>query len=596
MGLMQKAIETYDNMARFVGVERENAEVLAPIGHIIARANIEITLNADGHFIQARPTNQKIPIPVTEESAGRTSAPAAHALDEQLGYLLDVESDKTKLYLDGLRAWKDSEYTNKKLSAVYSYIESGAISNDLNNAGLLKIDEKGTVKNEKELVCWIIIGLGEDSGPVWRDTNLLNAYSQYYIAKNADTQKELCMLTGDYILPAHQHLKGLVPINGNAKLISSNDHSNFTYRGRFEEPEEACSVGYVASQKAHNALKWLIANDGVNEGGRTFLCWSPHGQAIPRATNALIKKSEIKYEPSQYREQLRNVLQSYKAQLPQGEEVVIAAFDAATTGRLAITYYNELQASDFLERLAYWDDTCCWYDNRWGTSSPSLYSIIQYAFGIQRGEAGKVEIDEKIIPQHMQRLLACRLEQSSFPRDILMAIVRKADNIQVLSNTNRSQLLFTACAIVRKYRIDHLKEDIGMTLDPSRPDRSYQFGRLLAVMEKIEADTYDKAETRETNAIRMQSVFVRRPGYATKIIMDQLKNGYYPRLKTGQRVFYDKLIGEIMEQISAFPAEEYNKSLTETYLPGYYLQKNALYTKKESTESNNAEEEMNDEI
>ncbi len=133
-----------------------------------------------------------------------------------------------------------------------------------------------------------------------------------------------------------------------------------------------------------------------------------------------------------------------------------------------------------------------------------------------------------------------------------------------------------------------------MALEPTRRDRSYQFGRLLAVLEKIEADTYDKSETRETNAMRMQSVFVRRPGYATKIIMDQLKNGYYPRLKPGQRVFYDRLIGEIIEQLSLFPEEEYNKSLSETYLPGYYLQKNALYTKKEL--SDNSEEENEDEV
>lgn len=38
-------------------------------------------------------------------------------------------------------------------------------------------------------------------------------------------------------------------------------------------------------------------------------------------------------------------------------------------------------------------------------------------------------------------------------------------------------------------------------------------------MEKIERDTYDASENRETNAIRMQSVFVQRPGYAAKVIM-----------------------------------------------------------------------------
>ena len=42
------------------------------------------------------------------------------------------------------------------------------------------------------------------------------------------------------------------------------------------------------------------------------------------------------------------------------------------------------------------------------------------------------------------------------------------------------------------------------------------FGRLLAVMEKIERDTYDKDEMREPNAIRMQAVFCERPYYVFK--------------------------------------------------------------------------------
>ena len=43
-----------------------------------------------------------------------------------------------------------------------------------------------------------------------------------------------------------------------------------------------------------------------------------------------------------------------------------------------------------------------------------------------------------------------------------------------------------------------------MALEPEKQDRSYQYGRLLAVLEKAERDTYSSDETREPNAIRMQ--------------------------------------------------------------------------------------------
>ena len=78
----------------------------------------------------------------------------------------------------------------------------------------------------------------------------------------------------------------------------------------------------------------------------------------------------------------------------------------------------------------------------------------------------------------------------------------------------------------------------------------------------------------------MQSVFVKRPGYAARIVLEQLKSAYYPRLSNSARVFYEQLIGEIWEKISDFSESDINKPLSETYLMGYYLQKNALYTKK----------------
>lgn len=120
-----------------------------------------------------------------------------------------------------------------------------------------------------------------------------------------------------------------------------------------------------------------------------------------------------------------------------------------------------------------------------------------------------------------------------------------------------------------------------MALEPEKQDRSYQYGRLLAVPEKAERDTYSSDETREPNAIRMQPVFSQRPQYASRILWEQIKKAYFPRLSPAGRAFYDRLIGEIMQQLSHFPEPEQNRPLGDTYLLGYYLQRNELYRKKE---------------
>ena len=123
-----------------------------------------------------------------------------------------------------------------------------------------------------------------------------------------------------------------------------------------------------------------------------------------------------------------------------------------------------------------------------------------------------------------------------------------------------------------------------MTLDEDIRDRSYLFGRLLAILEKIESDANGKDEDRETNAIRTQAFYCQRPFTAFSQIMTGLKVGYYPRLSSKAKVYYEKLIGEIIEKLSVLPRNELDKQLTETYLMGYYLQKNSLYTKKNINE------------
>lgn len=592
MGLLQKALETYEAMEGLVGIyEDGKEEPLAPIGHIVTKAQIEVTINAEGTFVGAKQADkdQKIIIPVTEESSGRTSSPAAHPLCEQLGYLLGDDEVKFDLYINNLTQWCQSAYAHPKAKAVLAYIQQRTLRSDLTSARI-------SPDKEKDMVCWRVLGFGiSDRSAVWEDVDLMKAYASYYLSQKQG-ETNLCMLTGEDTHITWQHLKGAFSLNGNAKIISANDSTNFTYRGRFAEPEEAASMGYLASQKAHNALKWLISTQGTIQGGRAFVCWNPQGRAVPQPTQPVQDQFEDEEDLFDYRnycQDLRRKLQGYQDKWQPEDQVIIAAFDAATTGRLAITYYNEMLGSDFLDRLAYWDETCCWKDYYHGIQSPLLYNIIAFAFGTPRGENGKVEPDEKLIAPQMQRLLSCRIDQAAFPLDIMQALVNKAGNLQIYK-TNRNKLLCITCAAIRKYYIDHKKGEFKLALEPERMDRSYQWGRLLAVMEKIERDTYDPDEKREPNAIRMQSVFVKRPGYAFMVIMEQLKKAYYPRLNVGLRAMYERLIGEIMEQIhlSLKETENYGDPLTETYLPGYYLQKSALYTKKETEET----EEHTDEV
>lgn len=597
MGLMTQAYNTYCAMEKqYVGVYGEAAEPLVPVSHQIAKADLEITLDSEGNLLDARQVDPKEAttiIPVTEQSAGRTGDTCcAHPLCDQLRFFSPRYPAKYEAYLTQLHRWEGSPYSHPKLSAIAGYVEKGSILEDMSRLGLISLDEKGMPTKEKLLVRWRVeAGTEGNVAACWQDRTLFQAFIDYYAA-GQKSDPVYCMVSGKNALPANQHPKKIINICANAKLISANDTSGFTYRGRFQTDAQAMTMSYEASQKIHSALHWLSANQGVTIGGRTFLCWNPQGIEIPKPQATFLRgntANQVKY--SDYRKALSETLRGWKETIPADAGAVIAAFDAATSGRLALTYYCELPASDFLERLHNWDALCCWNHDPFGIQAPSLYQIANCAFGTVRtsGSQTKLESDDRILRQQVQRLLSCRVDKGKMPADIARAAAAKASNLQIMDKPLRETLLSTACAVLRKYYYDWKQEEWNMALEPDKQDVSYQYGRLLAVFEKIERDTYDKDEQREPNAIRMQSVFAKRPRYASRILWEQMKKAYYPRLKPWNRVKYDRLIGEIIEQISNLPQAEHEEALKDTYLFGYYLQKKALYT-SDKTENSQEEE------
>ena len=114
-----------------------------------------------------------------------------------------------------------------------------------------------------------------------------------------------------------------------------------------------------------------------------------------------------------------------------------------------------------------------------------------------------------------------------------------------------------------------------MKLNLENHDRSYLFGRLLAVLEKVERLTYDRDEKREPNAIRLQSAYVNHPMQTWKILTDQL-NPDLQKLHPEARKKYKDMITDIVTALEEKDEQQLNRGLEETYLIGYYLQRAEL--------------------
>lgn len=591
MGLLQAAYRTYEGIEHLAGRPQEGMEPLCPMSHMIMNAQIEIAILDDGSFSGAKrvPKDEnKTIIPVTEKSASRTGDNScAHPLSDQLRYLAAYGGEKYEAYLENLRAWVQSEYTHPKAEAVLRYVESGTILRDLQTEGVIELSETGLPAAGKIegsdygkcLVRWRVLSAADGaSSACWEDPGLFTSYIELN-KQNLGEERALCMITGLSDVPTGSHPKGVVSASFGAKLISANDSSGFTYRGRFMEANQAGSVGYTASQKAHSALRWLTANHGTIIGGRTFLWWNPEGKKLPEFSvfGVNLRSEDDETAFTSYQEKLWKTIGSYKMELQPEDDAVVAALDAATTGRLSVTYYSEIKALDLIDRLEHWYKSCCWntrYQDGW---SPSLKSIVLYTWGTQRDTF--IEVDDKLLREHVQRLLHCVIERRDVPTDLVRALFSRANQPLTYSGKNRENVLSTACAVVRKYRNDK-GEVWNLALNEQEKNRSYLFGRLLAVAEKVERSTYGADENREPNAIRMQTMFSQRPMQTFRRLDTKLEP-YYRRLSPGLRQYYRNLVQEIFAGIDQ-EDPELNKKLEDVYLLGYYHQRSALYPKKEN--------------
>ena len=175
------------------------------------------------------------------------------------------------------------------------------------------------------------------------------------------------------------------------------------------------------------------------------------------------------------------------------------------------------------------------------------------------------------------------------PLDIIKALVNKTSNPQAYEEKVWRNMIFTACAVLNKQYMDQGStqkgnKGIGWTLDEN--NRSFQFGRLIAAMEKAEQDYYYQSgdsggdkKTRMTTAIKALNSFRQKPFSTYARVQEHLTQAYIPRLNQPARIRYEKLKGEIMGRIADYPKEDLNKPLEDIYLLGYDLQRNAFFIK-----------------
>lgn len=397
-----------------------------------------------------------------------------------------------------------------------------------------------------------------------------------------------------------------------AKLISSNDSTNFTFRGRFDNAEEALSIGYETTQKAHSALRWLVGRQGVQNGDQTILVWGTENEAIPPVTGdsydlVACSYSDLADEDDDdlgtpyktvanlphtreaFAAEFNKAVQGYRHVLSAHSQVSVMVLDSATPGRLSIRYYRELQGSRLMDSIIDWHRTFSWelryrklqtQENGKKKMIPIIFEGAPAPVDIAAAAYG-AKVDEKLKQQTIERLLPCITGGRPFPEDIMLAAARRASNGIALETWEISKNRSIACALIKGYYHRNLKEEYTMALDETCSDRSYLFGRILACAEQLEQYAIyniagDKS-SRPTNALRYEVAYTQHPAKTLALLRKQLEPYLERLIKANKSTYASDLM---LQLIARIPAEQFSdQPLTELYLLGYACQREDFFEK-----------------
>lgn len=592
----------YDNL--------DSSESMLPLSHSTAKAQVELVVNENGDFVSAYLCDKedaKTVIPVSEDSGARSSGICPMPYADKLVYLTGdyekyIDSTKSNLreyfetYMKQLVEWKNSEDTHPAVCALYKYLQKESLVRDLINSGIIelkneKIDGTKKIDGISQTDLFVRVRVNYDDimheSRTWSDKSLQEAFISYNSKKLGNAQ--LCYISGEFLPISYKHPKKIRNEGDQGKLFSTNDENGFTYRGRFWDKEQAVSVSYEYSQKIHTALKWLIKRQGVHMDSLTLVAWASALKPIPN----IIAKDEFdnEFEDSRpdslpaYKEWVKKNLLGFKREYNPETKAIIMGLDAATTGRLSISLYSEIESSSFLKNIEKWHGSTAWnrYIVRKGEKtgrnaikSVDVYEIAECAFGTEKNNY--LECDSNLKKDTVLRLIPCVIEGKKIPRDIVSKLAINASKpLAYKHDYLHRKVLEVACAMIRKKYDDYEEGDIGMEYDSEITDRSYLYGCLLAIADVAERSAYgDDEKERITHARRYWSAFAGRPYQVWKVIEEGLRV-YLDKAK-GKR--YDKMLDEIMVKFEKNDFAD-NSALSPMYLLGYHQYSAKIYSKKQ---------------
>ncbi len=402
-------------------------------------------------------------------------------------------------------------------------------------------------------------------------------------AKSVQDGGGTCLITGKaaQIERLHPAIKGVWGAQTSGANVASFNLPSFTSWGK--EQGANAPVGEAAAFAYTTALNYLLARDSkqrIQVGDASTVFWADKQSSLEDQFADLFAEPPND-DPNRNARAIKALYEAPQQGVAPVDDVQTRFFVlglSPNAARIAIRFWHVGTVAELARNIQQHFDDLEIIHPEFEKRYPSVFRLL-LASAVQ----GK---SENIPPNLGGDVMRAVLAGRPYPAILLQGVVRRIRAEQskrdertgkITQNVTHARAALIKACLNRQARLVKIdQKEVTVSLDSTNCNAGYRLGRLFAVLEK----TQEEANPGINSTIRERFY---GSASATPLIvfptLIKLKNHHIARLENlGRKVNLERLIGEIMEGVSNFPA---HLSLPDQgrFAVGYYHQRQAFFSK-----------------